>query len=380
MRANVFTDEALGRYAGQFVWLSIDTENAANAKFLAKFPIHILPTMLVVDPKGENVVMRYAGGATVRQLEKLLADGQHAFRGRGNSADAILVSADKLAAQDKSDEAIKLYEKAIAAAPKNWPRLGRAAEELTLALSMAQRSEQCAATARDLYPRLKGTTSGANVASTGLGCATDLDPNNVKRGELLTMLERDTRQAFDDSKLRTNLSGDDVSGLYQSLIAARESEKDAAAARKLREKWIDFLNREAAAAKTAEQRAVYDSHRLTAYLELGTPEKAIPLLEQSERDFPNDYNPPARLALAYKAMNKFDEALAASGRALEKAYGPRKIGIYRTRADIYAAKGDKAGARKTLEDAIAYAKSLPEPQRSERTIAALQKKLTDTAQ
>lgn len=380
MRANVFTDEALGRYAGQFVWLSIDTENAANAKFLAKFPIHILPTMLVVDPKGENVVMRYAGGATVRQLEKLLADGQHAFRGRGNSADAILVSADKLAAQDKSDEAIKLYEKAIAAAPKNWPRLGRAAEELTLALSMAQRSEQCAATARDLYPRLKGTTSGANVASTGLGCATDLDPNNVKRGELLTMLERDTRQAFDDSKLRTNLSGDDVSGLYQSLIAARESEKDAAAARKLREKWIDFLNREAAAAKTAEQRAVYDSHRLTAYLELGTPEKAIPLLEQSERDFPNDYNPPARLALAYKAMNKFDEALAASGRALEKAYGPRKIGIYRTRADIYAAKGDKAGARKTLEDAIAYAKSLPEPQRSERTIAALQKKLTETAQ
>lgn len=380
MRANVFTDEALGRYAGQFVWLSIDTENAANAKFLARFPIHVLPTMLVVDPKGENAVMRYAGGATVRQLEKLLADGQHAFRARGNSADSILVSADKAAAEDKSDEAIKLYEKAIAAAPKSWPRLGRAAEALILALSMAQRSEVCAAAARDLYPRLKGTTSGANVASTGLGCATDLDPNNVKRGELLAMLEHDTRQAFDDPKLRKHLSGDDVSGLYQSLIAARDSAKDTAAAHQLREEWIAFLNKEAAATKTAEQRAVYDSHRLTAYLELGTPEKAVALLEQSERDFPNDYNPPARLAVAFKAMKKFDEALAASGRALEKAYGPRKIGIYRTRADVYAAKGDKAGGRKTLEDAIRYAQSLPEPQRSDRTIAALQKKLNETAQ
>src|SRR5512140_2266497 len=171
MRANVFTDKALERYAGQFVWLSVDTENAANAKFLSKFPIHVLPTMLVLDPKHESVVLRYAGGATVPQLEKLLADGQRAFGSRGNSADAALASADKLAAEDKGDEAIELYEKAIASAPKNWPRLGRAAETLTLALSMAGNNEQCAARARDLYPRLRGTTSGANVASTGLGCA-----------------------------------------------------------------------------------------------------------------------------------------------------------------------------------------------------------------
>lgn len=380
MRAFVFTDKALERYAGRYVWLSIDTENAANAKFLSKYPIRVMPTLLVVDPKNETVVMRYAGGATVPQLAKLLDDGERAFHARGNTADAILVSADKLASTEKNDEAIKLYEKAIAVAPKNWPRLGRAAEALMMTLTLAQQNEACAAAARDLYPRLKGTTSGANVASMGLGCAIDIDANNATRAGLFKVLEQDTLDAFHDPAVRSKMSGDDISGMYQSLIAARDAEREQTAARALREEWAAFLEKEAGAAKTAEQRAVYDSHRLTAYLELGTPEKAIPLLEQSERDFQNDYNPPARLALAYKAMNKLDEALAASDRALAKAYGPRKIGIYRTRTDIYAARGDKAGARKTVEEAISFAKSLPDGQRSERTIAALQKKLTDMPQ
>ena len=38
MRAYVFTDKGLERYAGRFVWLSVDTENAKNADFLTKYP------------------------------------------------------------------------------------------------------------------------------------------------------------------------------------------------------------------------------------------------------------------------------------------------------------------------------------------------------
>ena len=34
MRAFVFTDAKLERYAGQFVWLAIDTEKPENAAFL----------------------------------------------------------------------------------------------------------------------------------------------------------------------------------------------------------------------------------------------------------------------------------------------------------------------------------------------------------
>ena len=380
MRAFVFTDKALERYAGRFVWLSIDTENAANAAFLKKYPIHVLPTLLVVDPKQQAVVMRYAGGATVPQLEKLLGDGEHAFRARGNNADTLLSSADRLASQDKNAEAIAMYEKAIAAAPKNWPRLGRAAESFTMTLTMNRESDRCATVSRNLYARLKGTTSGATVAGMGLACALDLDAKNPARAGLVKILEADTREAFDDPKVRAKMSGDDISGLYDTLISARVDAKDDAEAKALRVQWAAFLERQAAAAKTPEQRAVYDPHRLTAYIALNTPEKAIPMLELSEKDFPNDYNPPARLALAYKTMGRFDDSLAASTIALKKAYGPRKIGIYRTQADIFTAKGDKSGARTTIEEAIAYAKTLPESQGGSRTIAALQKKLTEMPQ
>jgi tetratricopeptide (TPR) repeat protein len=146
-------------------------------------------------------------------------------------------------------------------------------------------------------------------------------------------------------------------------------------AHKLREEWAAFLEGEAAKAKTPDQRAVFDSHRLGVYLGLQQPEKAIAMLEQSERDLPKDYNPPARLISAYRAAKRYDDALAASDRALKLAYGPRKVGIYRSRAAVYLAKGDKESARRTITEAIEYAQALPAEQRSDSLIASMKKQL-----
>jgi len=369
MRAFVFTDAALARYAGRFVWLAIDTENAANAAFLKKYPIRVMPTLLILDSEKEQVALRYAGGATVPQLEKLLTDGERAVRGATGPADAALVRGDQLANEGKTAEAAKAYREAVDGAPEGWSRLGRAAESLTFALYMSRDYPTCAATALKLYPRLRGTYSSFNVASNGLACASELP----EHGAAFEALEKACRETLDNPKIP--LSGDDRSGLYETLIGAREAVKDDAGRRKLVEEWAAFLEREATGAKTPEQRAVYDSHRLSAYLDLKQPERAVPMLLLSERDFPDDYNPPARLGVAYRAAGKYDEALAAYGRALAKAYGPRKIGIYRGKAETFAAKGDKAAARKTLEEAIAYAEALPEGQRSENAIAGLKKRL-----
>ena len=71
----------------------------------------------------------------------------------------------------------------------------------------------------------------------------------------------------------------------------------------------------------------------------------------------------------------WDDALAASDRALAKVYGPRKLVVLRARADIYAAKGDPAAAKKTLEEALAFAEGLPDGQRSDALIASLKKKI-----
>jgi len=99
------------------------------------------------------------------------------------------------------------------------------------------------------------------------------------------------------------------------------------------------------------------------------------MLQQSERDFPNDYNPPARLGLAYREMGKYDLAIDAYDRALVRAYGPRKITIYRGKADTYVKKGDKEAARRTIEEAIKYAESLPPEQHGPAIVASLKKKL-----
>jgi tetratricopeptide (TPR) repeat protein len=369
MQAFVFTDKRLERYAGQFVWLQVDIENSRNAAFLAKYPTPAIPTLMVIDPKKESVVLRYMSGATVPQMEKLLADGRRAVQPKAEPADLLLSAADKYASQGLNSEAIKSYEQAMAKAPKSWGRYGRAAESYLGALAMQRDNERCTNFALDAYPRLRGTMSGANVASMGLGCAAELPA----RTDAIATLEKATRESMADPRIP--LSGDDRSGMYQTLIGARDALKDEAGSHQLTEEWSAFLDAEAAKAKTPEQRAVYDPHRLGAYMALDMPEKAIPMLEQSEKDFPNDYNPPSRLSVAFKALKRYDEALAATDRALAHVYGPRKVTVLRNRADIYVAKGDKENARKTLQEAIDYAAGLPNGQRNENTIASLKKKL-----
>ena len=374
MKAYVFTDKGLDRYAGRFVWLSINTEDAKNAAFLKRYPIPALPTLLVLDAKRDAVTLRYVGGATVPQLQKLLGDAEKSYRAKAlSSADTLLAKADRLASDGKHEDAAKAYDEAIAAAPKSWKSFGRASESLILSLTMGGLYERCASRALALYPRVKGTMSAANVSSTGLGCAAALDKAHAKRVEWMQKLERATQETFDDKTIV--MSDDDRSGMYIALIGARDAAGDDEGVARLNQEWAAFLEGAAARAKTADQRTVYDSHRLSAYMELGTPEKAIPMLEQSERDFPDDYNPPARLAVAYKAMKKWDEALAASDRALAKAYGPRKIGMLTTRADIFLGKGDTKAAKETIQQAIEFAKSLPDGQRNEGRIASLEKRL-----
>ena len=62
--------------------------------------------------------------------------------------------------------------------------------------------------------------------------------------------------------------------------------------------WLTFLEGEAAKAPNPDARAVFDSHRMAAAMVLGDPMRVVPAIEQSEKDLPSDYNPPARLANA----------------------------------------------------------------------------------
>jgi tetratricopeptide (TPR) repeat protein len=271
-----------------------------------------------------------------------------------------------------------VYQQALDQAPGGWRKYGRTAESLLFALSTTEQYELCTQRALEFLPKLRRTVSGASAATSGLGCAAALDEKHADRAKLIAALEKPSREALDDPHLE--LSADDRSGLYIVLIDARDALEDEEGSKRLEHEWVAHLEKAASEAKTPDQRAVYDSHRLSAYMQVGTPEKAIPMLEQSQRDFPDDYNPPYRLALAYKAMKEWDKGQEMVDQAMAKLYGPRKILGYRLRSDILAAKGDKEGARKTIADAVEYAKSLPQGQRNDRTIASLEKKLSEMPQ
>src|SRR5207248_5982248 len=171
----------------------VDTENSKNADFLKKYPINVWPTLLVIDSAKERIALRYAGGATVGQLSKLLDQAQSKTK---SPSDDALARADRLANEGKNEEAAKEYDRALDDAPKGWRPYGRAAEGLLMALTLTRQHERCASRAAALVPHLRGTLSGANVAAYGLSCATSMPAENKQRATYVEELEKATRAAL----------------------------------------------------------------------------------------------------------------------------------------------------------------------------------------
>lgn len=378
MRAFVFTDKALESEAGRFVWLEMNTDREQNAAFKTQYKIAALPTYFIVDPGSEDVLLRRVGGATVPQLLSILEAGRNAVA--SEAAPAALSPADRILAQGDAQygagdyaAAALTYREALAAAPGDWPAYERTIEALLYALQDGGENEAAARVALEAYPRLIHSASAANIAVTGLDCALALPPDNPARRELVARHEAIARGVASD--LTSPVAADDRSSVFGSLIGVYREAGDSAAAYAMAERWAAFLETEAARTTSPEARAVFDPHRMSAYFELNQPERALPMLEASERDLPDDYNPPARLAAVYARMKRWDEGLAASERAMAKAYGPRRLRILQTRADVQAGMGDTTAARGTLEEALQLAESLPPGQRSEGTIAAFRKRI-----
>lgn len=372
MRAFVLTDPSLARQAKRFVWLEIDTEDPRNSAFRKRYPIEAIPSFYVVDPDDQVAKVRWIGGLTVTQLHALLDDAHsgtytpRALLDRVAHADSVFGSGDNAGAA-------KEYAAVLASAKPDWKGYARTVESLMYTLLQTRRHAEGIEVARSALPRLGRSSSALSVSASALNCSYSLPDTAPGRAQAVAEFEAGTRSLVTDMAFPA--AADDRSGAWIELLTARQELGDSAGAHRVAGEWAAFLETAAAAAGSPDQRMVFDSHRLSAYLELGEPQRAIPMLEQSERDHPDDYNPPARMATAYLAMKRYDDALAASDRAMLKAYGPRKLLLYATRSDIFAGKGDVPGARRTLEGAIAYLATLPEEQRTEGRMANLQRKL-----
>jgi tetratricopeptide (TPR) repeat protein len=349
MRASVLRDPVLVKHARQFAWLSIDSDKSSNEAFNEKFANAGVPLFVVIDPATEKAALSWYGTATATQLAALAEDGAHAIAGKVTGPDALLARADALNGQKKFAEAGALYEQALQNSDAAWPHRTRAIESLVMAYSFARNMKACADTAVREAPAMKRDRSFVNTVYFGLTCA---KPGSPELKKIEALAEEGVRVP--------GVLGDDTSSLYQNLAETYRRDEDEAAFQRTAQAWLEYLQKQIAAAPNAEARLGYDLHLVPVAGMLKKPELALPEVERAERELPNDYNPPRLEAQIYEDMGRLDDALAACGRAIEKAYGARKVSLYVARGRLLEKKGDNAAARQAYVDGLAYAKTLPE--------------------
>jgi len=375
MRAYVFGDRGLQRLAPSFVWLAIDTEKAGNTAFVERFPMQVMPTLWVIDPADEHPALKWLGSATAQELAGLLEDAARAVDhgDAGGEAAAAFLRANQASAMGKREDAVRELRVALAAAPNGWAKRAQVVEVLAAAFDAGEDNAACVDLAADELPGMPLGTSAVNVAENGLACALRLPKDAHGRAKLPELVRQSLRIAQDPA-LRA--LADDRSSLYERIVEVLDDTGQADEAKRVARIWSTFLDGEAARAPTPTARMVFDPHRLEAYTEIGEAEKAVPMLTQSEQAFPDDYNPPARLARAYLELKRYDDAMKAVERALARVYGPRKLRVLSTKADIQVAKGDTAGAIATVHEALELARSLPLSARYAKTRDELEKRLS----
>lgn len=351
MREHVFTRPEFKAFDTSVVFASIDTERTAAAPFLEKYPVSVWPTLFFIDPATETVMLKWVGSADERQMQALLSS---------LSTRGALAQADREMARGRLDSASKTYLSVKEPS-------ARATLSTLAALSLAGQHEACATTAVERLPQLTSNADRANAVSWGLGCALEM-PAGKPRLALLAKL----RPAAQSLLTADDVLADDASGLYEQLVDDATARKESGEASALALQWLSFLEKAAARASTPAARAVFDPHRVNAAIAAGHPERAVEALNASALAFPTDYNPPARLALLYRELKQFDQALTAANRALSLCTeGPRKLRLWENKASIQVLTGDKAGAQKTLTEALTWARALPKAQVSEKRISGL---------
>jgi tetratricopeptide (TPR) repeat protein len=360
MRSYVFPDPALQPLAARFVWLSVDTERPENTPVVERLGLRVLPTLYVIDPASEEPVLAWSGSLTAGELADLLGDTAISMHrgGTESAAATALLRGHRASAAGRLDEAVQDYRQALAAAPPDWPRRAQAIDGLVTRLADDKQLAACVTTGADEAPRMPPGTALADVLRAAIGCADDLASGAPERGRLQELAILGEHVATDPSQ---PILADDRSDLYDYVIGAERALGRGDDILRIARRWGAFLEEQAERAPTPAARTVFDAHRLLAYMAIGEPRRAIPMLDQSERDFPSDYNPPARSAVAYLAMKRPDEALQAAKRALGRAYGPRKLRLWSLEADAYEAKGDRVSAGAALQAALDFAKTVPLP-------------------
>ncbi|MFL5309297.1 MAG: thioredoxin family protein [Myxococcales bacterium] len=378
MQRFVFPDAGLRPVKDAVVWLAIDGENPKNNAFLDRFPLDAWPTFLVIEPRGERVVGRWIGAASVNDFRAFVQDGARAAgTEKPAAATAELHKGFEARARGDFASAASAYRKALELTRKDDPTRPERLVLLSMALLRAkapQAARECAQLGVREMDRTGDTAIATDFLSAVDGCAQRLPEGDPVAAELreksIARLEQLIASA--DAPLSVDDRSDAQANLMELLDVSRRHDQALQVAR-ARGKLLEDA---AARAPDATMASTFDAHRTDTYLYLQQPEKAEQLLSAREKEMPDDYNAPARLGRVLLEEKKLAEAEAAVDRALSKmTRGQRRIGVLGLKARILEKEGKPTTA--VVQEQLEVLRELPRTQRNPELEAQLQKKLAE---
>ena len=346
----------LAGYAGQFVWLELNFDKAENRAFFTKYGAIATPTFYIIDPKNERVTASQTGAMSLAELKQFLERGASGVSKKVQSpADAALTRGDGLLAQ-KSEEAIEAYREAIHIAPSTWPHRELAEASLAQALRKAGQWQECAETAAQEAAQMRRDVMFGRTIVTGMWCLISRDPAPWSK-EMAAELEPLAKEAL--SLPTTEVDHRDE--LYRTLMYLCLAHEDKICAADWGNRWLNELD----ARKPAnhEERAAVDIARVENVQVFGDPKRILPALIASEQAMPASWNASLRVAQMESAAKNYDSALAACDRGLVRNAGPAaRSWLLRIKAEALLAKGQRDAAQQALQEALAAAEAIPDPQ------------------
>lgn len=367
-------DPSLARNAGRFVWLSLNFDKPVNQPFLVRHGVIFTPSFFVIDAANGRVLTTQPAGMTLAELNRFLDRGERGFRGSAASpADAALARGDEVLGRGNQAEAAEDYRKALRLASKGWGERDRAVRALTYALMLSRQFQAAAQTAVAEAPHMPRQRLFGSVVLSGLASANQdaVAPWAVKARNTLEPL------AVEAAALPSTLR-DDRFQLYQQLMSAAELRGEKASSTPWGERWLREL--ETTKPANDDERSALDVARVDAASFIGQPGRVIPALIASERAMPGNYNASLRLAQMERDAKRYDDAVAACDRGLVHVTGPvGRTWLLQTKADALIAKGDRAAARRALDEALRAARAIGTQQARERNVEKVSKMIEEVA-
>jgi thiol-disulfide isomerase/thioredoxin len=347
MDAVVFGDPSLSGFASQYEFVAVDTERPQNEGFVSRFQMDTWPTFFVIRPSDLTLIGFWPGAGSVREMRDFLEqslDAASALEG-GSLPPHLAHFLAGRRAQSQAEDAVAAREfgRAYDSMPPEWPRKSELHLGYIDALAKTRNFKRCAEVGKRHLDEVSGAAKPVQFAQRYFTCLSQTSGPD-REAEVQRALNKmralaetpNADMAFDDRV--------DALTMLATAYGVMGQKKEAAA---VVAKRLALAEEAALATKDPMEARAFDRVRVLAYLDLGQPERAVELLEQSERAHPHGYATPALFSEVWFRLGRPEDGLAALDRAVTNSEGPRRCDYLKDKVTRLGSLGGRS--QETIE-------------------------------